>query len=432
MKKSFFILLVLLISGVRVFAALNTVTFDNGVDMVYRNIPSTGVVSVQVWMKTGSVNENEKNNGISHFLEHMVFKGTKSFAPGDIDEIVESAGGTMNAATSKDYTFYYITLPAYNAETAFKVLSEMLFEAQFIPDEIEKEKPVVVQEIKRKFDRPTYDMWTYLYEALFKDSPYEMEVIGTEETVNSFDREVLVEYYKKYYHPENMTLVVAGDLESGEAERLGKEYFNKTKDGQGKLFEGSAQKSYSDNMRKDFERQVVQETGVIAFPAASLNEKDIFAYEVLGEIISGGEFSVLNQTIKNELRLASSINAGYLGMKHGGAFIFTYTCPVGNSEKVKDAILEVVSNIAEYIDQESLEKCENRLKSQIAFQRERSSSEARDIGYSYTLGIPAYYHNFLNKMNEMTTEEIVELAQNIFSQNYIDLRTVPEKTVKED
>ncbi|QAR33744.1 insulinase family protein [Geovibrio thiophilus] len=432
MKKVLLLLIIYVISGVRVLAAVDTLSFENGVKMVYRSIPSTGIVSVHVWMKTGSVNENPENNGISHFLEHMVFKGTASYAPGAIDEVVESAGGSMNAATSKDYTFYHITLPVYNAETAFKVLSEMLFDAKFIPEEIEKEKPIVVQEIKRKFDKPTYDMWTYLYEALFRSSPYEMEVIGSEETVNSFSRDTLVDYYGRYYHPQNMTLVVAGDIDRSTAESLGRKYFSKMKDGRGKRYEGNALKTYTENYRKDFYRQVVQETGVIAFPAAALNEKDIFAYEVLGEILSGGEYSVLSTIIKNELRLASSVNAGYLGMKHGGSFIFTYTCPVGNSGKVKDAILKVAASIDKFVDQKSLEKCENRLKSQIAFQRERASSEARDIGYSYTLDIPGYYHNFLNKMSGMKTEEITSLAADIFSRPYIDLRTLPEESGKKE
>lgn len=426
MRKSFFLLLILIFSGVNVVAAVDTLSFDNGVQMVYRNMPSTGVVSVQVWMKTGSVNETPVNNGISHFLEHMVFKGTSAYAPGDIDEIVESAGGNMNAATSKDYTFYYITLPSYNAETAFKVLSEMLFEAQFIPDEIEKEKPIVVQEIKRKFDRPTYDMWAYLYESLFRGSPYEMEVIGSEDTVNSFDRETLVDYYNKYYHPRNMTLVVTGDLDRETSVKLGRKYFTKEKDGQGRLFEGNAMKTYTENYRKDFPRQVVQESGVIAFPADELNETDIFAYEILGEILAGGEHSVVSRIIKNELRLASSVSAGYLGMKHGGAFIFTYTCPPGGSDRVKEAILKITADIAKYIDKDSLEKCENRLKSQIAFQRERSSSEARDIGYSYTLGIPGYYHSFLDKMSGIKPETVTAVANKVFSRPYIDLRTLPE------
>ncbi|MCA1927886.1 MAG: insulinase family protein, partial [Calditerrivibrio sp.] len=128
---------------------------DNGIKVVYNRIPNIKITSVQVWMDTGSRNETKEINGISHFLEHMVFKGTEKFGPDEIDLMVEANGGQMNAATSKDYTFYYITIPTENVEIAFDAISQMVFDAKFIEEEIEKEKPVVLEEIKRKYDDPT-------------------------------------------------------------------------------------------------------------------------------------------------------------------------------------------------------------------------------------------------------------------------------------
>ncbi|WP_022850520.1 M16 family metallopeptidase [Limisalsivibrio acetivorans] len=407
-------------------ASVERFELKNGIDVVYRNMPDMKVASVQVWMKTGAVNENDKNNGISHFLEHMVFKGTKSFEPGDIDRTVESSGGSMNAATSKDYTFYYITMPSKNAETAFNVLSEMLFDAKFLPEEIEKEKPVVVQEIKRKFDRPTYDMWVYLYRELFKSSPYEREVIGTEENVLSFTREQLLDYYNHYYHPENMTLVIAGDMDKKEALKLAVKYFERDdKEGAGSRYSGEANRGLQGNIVKTFERGVSQEYGVVAYPAPDVETDMLYSFEVLSEIIAGGEFSVLNSKLKHELGIVNSINAGYLGLKHGGSFIFTYTCSEGKSDEVVRYLDSFIPELGEYIGEKSIERAKNRLKSQTAFQRERSSSEARDIGYSYTLGIPAYYHDFLEKISSVESGDILKAANKVFSGKYIDVRTLP-------
>ena len=261
--------------GVNLFAS-EEFKLSNDVKVVYNNIPNIKITSVQLWMNTGSRNETKEINGISHFLEHMVFKGTKSFKPDEIDSIVEANGGQMNAATSKDYTFYYITIPTENVEVAFKVISEMVFDALFLNDEIEKEKPVVIEEIKRKYDDPTYDMWTTLAETIHQDTSYSMEIIGTEDNVRSFNHQKLMDYYKKYYHPHNMTLAIVGDIDKSKAFALAEKYFNKKRDvphGEHLVFE---QKKLPEPVEKFFKKDVNQVYGLIAYPAPKINEQDIF------------------------------------------------------------------------------------------------------------------------------------------------------------
>lgn len=141
---------------------------NNGLRVVYAKVPGVKVVSVQAWIKTGSVNEKPETSGISHFLEHILFKGSKNFKPGEIDSYLDSKGGSNNAFTSLDVTDYYVTIPEKEAEAAFKVVSDMVFNALFIPDEIEKEKPVVIQEINGKYNNPYYEMLRDFNETLFK------------------------------------------------------------------------------------------------------------------------------------------------------------------------------------------------------------------------------------------------------------------------
>jgi len=401
--------------------------FDNGLTFIYKKVPNVKIVTVQVWMKTGSVNENEKNNGISHFLEHLVFKGTKDLKPGEVDSLVESSGGSMNAATSKDYTFYYVTIPTYNAEKAFHVISQMVFHAQFISDEIEKEKPVVVQEIKRKLDGPTHEMWDYLSQRLFEGSPYERQVIGTEDNVNSFTREMLVDYYNHFYHPQNMTLVVAGDIDEAEAGKLAEKYFSyKRKVKAGKKFSKDIEVTLKKNEEKIFKKEVAQEYGAVVFPAKNLKDADKYSIEVLTEIISGGEFSVLSKEIKNHLKLVHAVDAGFLGMKHAGAYVLSYSSDPEKADKARDEMIKLMKNLKNLIDEKSLEKAKNRLKSQMVFQREKASSEANDIGYSYTLELPEYYHDFLENIDKVTLDMVVAAADNIFNKNYLHVRTVPK------
>ncbi|WP_132872612.1 M16 family metallopeptidase [Seleniivibrio woodruffii] len=399
---------------------------DNNVTLIYKYIPGIKVVSVQTWMKTGSVNETEKESGISHFLEHMVFKGTRKYAPSEIDTIVEGKGGVMNAATSKDYTYYYINIPSYNAEVAFDTISEMVFRASFIPEEIEKEKPVVVQEIKMGKDRPTSEMMTTFFREMFKGSPYEREIIGTEDTVNSFTREMLVDYYNRYYHPDNMTLVVVGDIAYDEVLKLAKQYYSdKRSVPVGKRYEDDRLNSFDKPVDIVVKKDINQEYGVVAFPALSILQIDVFAMEILGEIISGGEFSVLNRKFRHENDLANSITGGYYGMKHAGTFLFSYNCQAGKGDAVRDEILKLTSEIEKYLTDENIEKAKNRLLSQMMFQREKASSEANDIGYSYTVEQPEYYDNFVESIRKTDKLEIMTSIKTIFSSQYVRVRTQP-------
>lgn len=421
-------LLFVIFSGGNLLAATYTAKLDNGLTLIFKQIPNVKVVSVQAWIKTGSVNETLPESGISHFLEHMVFKGTDKFAPGDIDTLVESSGGVLNAATSKDYTFYYVTIPSYNAETAFDTISEMVFRAKFIPEEIEKEKPVVIQEIKRKYDRPTAEMWEEYFSVIGENTPYAREVIGTEESVMSFTREMIDDYYKRYYHPENMTLVVVGDLETEQAKALSKQYFSSKRDVQpGKVYSDSNTPVLKENVEKIIRKDISQEYGVLSYQAESLTETDVYSLEVLDEILFGGEFSVFSRHMKYDKKLVNSIGGGYYGFRNIGSFLFTYNAQPGRSEEIKSEIVKTIGNLDDILTQEAIEKAKNRLKSQSVFQREKSSSEANDIGYSYTVGRPDYYLEFLERMDSVTKESILKSVEGLFDKKYVWLRTLPDK-----
>jgi len=400
---------------------------DNGLTFIYKYIPKVQVVSVQAWVKTGSANETKRENGISHFLEHMVFKGTDKFAPGDIDKIVESSGGVLNAATSKEYTYYYVTIPSYKAEVAYDTISEMVFRAKFIPDEIEKEKPVVVQEIKRKFDRPTFEMWDAFAEEVFRDTPYAMEVIGSEDNVNAFSREMINDYYQRYYHPENMTLVVVGDIEYKDALKMAREFFSDKREVvAGEIYSEPSVLKLNENVERVIKKEIAQEYGILCFPAAGLMDSDNYALEVFAEILSGGEFSALNKHFKYDKRMVNSISGGYYGLRQRGTFLFTYNAQPGKSDEIKSEILSFTGEMKELLTDEAIEKAKNRLKSQSAFQREKSSSEANDIGFSYTVGLPEYYHSFLEHMTKVTKRDIEKAVEEIFKRHYIFIRTMPE------
>ena len=344
---------------------------DNGVTVLYEYIPGVKVVSVQCWIKTGSVNENDKISGISHFLEHMLFNGTKKFKPGEIDEYLDSKGGYNNAFTSLDVTNYYVTIPTDEVEAAYEVVSDMVFNALLLQTEIDREKPVVIQEINRKYDDPSYKMWQDLQATLFEGTPYSRQVIGSEKTVSEYTREEIVDYYNRFYHPENMTLVVVGDIDEKTALSYAEKYFNQKRNvPAGKTYKGEDSVTFTSPVIKNFKADVNVDYAVFAYPTGMQDIKTVYAEEVFGEILSGGEYSLLNEIIKNKNNTAIYVTDIGLFNHYNGLFGAMAVVPKGNGEKFKNEALNIINDIANgKLDKVRLEKAKNRLKSKNIFEK---------------------------------------------------------------
>ena len=390
---------------------------DNGVTVLYEKVPGVKVVSVQCWIKTGSVNENDKLSGISHFLEHMLFNGTKKFKPGEIDEYLDAKGGYNNAFTSLDVTNYYVTIPTDEAEAAYEVVSDMVFNALLLQSEIDREKPVVLQEINRKYDDPSYKMWQDLQATLFKGTPYARQVIGSSETVSAFTRQEIVNYYNSFYHPQNMTLVIVGDIEEKQALDLAAKYFNQARDvPAGKLYKGENKVTFTKSIDKTFKADVNVDYAVFSFPTGAQDINTVYAEEVFAEVLSGGEYSLLNEIIKNKNNTAIYVTDIGLFNHYNGLFGAMAVVPKGNGEKFRNEAMEIINDIAAgNIEESRIEKAKNRLKSKSIFEEENVSSLAQNIGYAYVLDFKDYHLNYEKGIDKVTKADIVAAAKKMTS-----------------
>ena len=410
-------LFLIFICSENVMSAPIETKLDNGVTVLYEKVPGVKVVSVQCWIKTGSVNENDKLSGISHFLEHMLFNGTKKFKPGEIDEYLDAKGGYNNAFTSLDVTNYYVTIPTDEAEAAYEVVSDMVFNALLLQSEIDREKPVVLQEINRKYDDPSYKMWQDLQATLFEGTPYARQVIGSSETVSNFTRQEIVDYYNSFYHPQNMTLVVVGDIEEKQALDLAAKYFNQTRNvPAGKLYKGENNVTFTKSIDKNFQADVNVDYAVFSFPTGKQDINTVYAEEVFAEVLSGGEYSLLNEIIKNQNNTAIYVTDIGLFNHYNGLFGAMAVVPKGNGDKFRNEAMEIINNIAAgNIDESRIEKAKNRLKSKNIFEEENVSSLAQNIGYAYVLDFKDYHLNYESGIDKVTKEDIVAAAQKMTS-----------------
>ena len=212
--KKFFILVLLLFANVVFAADFNVYKLENGQTVVIQEVKTNPIVTVDTWIKTGSINENDENNGVSHFLEHLFFKGSTNHAPGEFDKILETKGAITNAATSKDFTHYYITIPSKDFDLALEMHSDMLLHPLIPRKELEKERKVVIEEIMKDANSPNTIAYDNLITMLYTTHPYKRKVIGTTDIISTIQRDKILDYYNQYYNPSNMVTVIVGDVDA--------------------------------------------------------------------------------------------------------------------------------------------------------------------------------------------------------------------------
>lgn len=311
----------------------------NGLKVLLVESNKSPVVSVQMWVKTGSADEKKGEEGISHFIEHLLFKGTRKFAVGEIAKTVEGSGGELNAYTSFDQTVYYVTIASRMADTALEVIDEMLNYPAFDPKEIELEKEVVIEEIKRSLDSPSRQASRLLFSTLYKKHPYGIPVIGYAENIRSVTAEKIRDFFRKRYTPMNMTLVVTGDFKAGEMKKKVVERFSKAP--RLKLHKVKRATEKRSVARTSVAKSKFQETYLyLAWPTPNAHHKDIAALDMLGLILGQGDSSRLVKTIKNEKHLVNSIGASCYSPHDPGFFAISATLNDANIE----AYLEQLGN----------------------------------------------------------------------------------------
>ena len=226
MKKLLVLLAVFICAGCAFAADFNVYKLDNGQTVVIQEVKSNPIVTIDTWIKTGSINENDENNGVSHFLEHLFFKGSTNHAPGEFDKILETKGAITNAATSKDFTHYYVTIPSKDFDLALEMHSDMLLHPLVPRKELEKERKVVIEEIMKDANSPNTLVYDNLVNMLYSDHPYKRKVIGKADIISSIHRDEIMGYYNKYYNPSNMVTVIVGDVDANSAIEKVKSDFN--------------------------------------------------------------------------------------------------------------------------------------------------------------------------------------------------------------
>jgi len=387
----------------------------NGVRIVLENIPTVRSVAIGVWINAGSRDETLHNNGISHFLEHMFFKGTKTKSAKEIAESFDSIGGQVNAFTSKEYTCYYAKVMDTHAKFALDVLADMFFNSTFDQTELNKEKNVVNEEIKMYEDAPDDIVHDLIARAAFGDHSLAYPILGTEQTLNSFDSDKLKNYVRDMYTPEKVVVSVAGNITDEfmkEIESLFGEYSNTPANADDRSVTFKPGKIAR---KKDTEQAHL----CLAYEGLPIGHKKAYHLTILNNILGGTMSSRLFQDVREEKGLAYSVFSYQSIFKDTG--LVTLYGGTGNAQldELYDTMKQTVETLVEHgITEKELYNSKEQLKGGLMLSLESTNSRMTRNGKNELL---LNRHKSLDEMVEqidaVTLEEVNELAKEIFGKD---------------
>lgn len=275
----------------------------NGLRIVLESVPTVRSITIGIWVKTGSRNESDNLNGISHFLEHMFFKGTKTRSAQDIAESFDSIGGQVNAFTSKEYTCYYARVLDTYKEYALEVLADMFFESTFPEEEITRERKVIMEEIKMYEDTPDNHVHNLLSQAAYGEHPLGRSILGTEEHLHTFTKDTLLNYKEQFYTPNNIVVSIAGNVDASFAHTIESAFDRFEND----FNEINYEKPTFKNQTITKDRKTEQAHLCLGFNGLAMNDENIPTMRIINSILGGGMSSRLFQEIREKRGLAYSV-----------------------------------------------------------------------------------------------------------------------------
>lgn len=405
--------------------------FPSGLRLVVYENHASEIVTMDTWVGVGSADETDANNGVSHFLEHLLFKGTERFGPRELDRRLESLGARINAATSDDYTHYFVTVSSKHFETALDMHADMLLNAALPAPEIDHERKVVIEEINRANDNPRRKLYIAMQEQLYAGHAYHRDTLGPPENIASIPREEIVNYYSRWYVPGNMTVVIAGDVNHERARGLVAKYFQSNRGGALPARQRGKLQPIEKPVEITIEDQVQQAHIAVAWRAPSVSDfEDSIALDVAALIVGQGASSRLHRRLVEEDQLALSVGAGNYTQKDAGSFYVFATCPPQNVEKVRAAIMEEIERLSRAaITSDELAKAHLTLERDFVYESESSAGMARLFGYYAAVSQVSDVAAYRTKLAQTDALRVVEAVRSWLRPDRVAaVRVLPERT----
>jgi predicted Zn-dependent peptidase len=392
----------------------------NGMTIIFEERKNSGVVSVAFAVRHGGIHEREEEKGISHFIEHMLYKGTKNRTSKQISEELEKNGGILNGFTEEELTAYWCKMPSDKLLVALDVLSDMIKNSIFDETELNKERKVIFEEMKMRKDRPDVFVIDKIQNLLYRGN-LALDLIGTEKSMGSIDREIIIKKYKEIYVAGNMILCVVGEAKFKELCDFCEKNFIKEE----KKIEEP--KNELRNEEKIVHRKGVDQANMVfAFHVPKASEEGVYIAQVLSCLMAGGMSSRLWQEIREKRNLAYAVKGSCSAGKRFGYNLIYVGTNKENVEKVKSLILEEFKKVTFQLNEKELNEIKTQLIGNSKISREDSQGEMLDLLYHEIWGDAKKAYEYEEKIKNVKLEDVRKLAGSVKEGNFSFLALVPE------
>lgn len=402
---------------------------DNGMEVVVIPNHRVPAVSHMLWFRIGSADEQKGVSGLAHYLEHMMFKGTKQLKVGEYSQIVSKLGGDHNAFTSYDFTGYYVNIARENLPRIMELEADRMVNLQVDEPEFLKERQVIIEERSMRTDnQPSQVLAEQMRAALFLNHPYHTSTIGWRHEMSALSRDQVLDMYRRYYHPNNVVLIVAGDITAKELKPLVEQSYGKLPKGE------TLTRNWPEEPAPNSERRIIHRDEKVQQPGFDRDylapgfKKDTmqqaFALSLLEELLGGSDTSRLYQELVVKRKLAVSASADYNGLSIGPSIFSISAIPTSgvsleSLEKGIDSVLQGV--IDKPVSDTELARAKTQAKAAVIYARDGLQSLAYIFGQLYMVGLDeSFFNSWPDNIDAVTAEQIREAAVSLFK---------PEKSV---
>jgi len=406
-----------------VFKGVKREVMDNGLTVITLEDRDIPIVSINIFVNTGSINEDNHTTGISHFCEHLFYRGTETRTGIEMKKEIEMLGGSFNAETSKDYTRFYVNIPSQYGFKALEIYCDAIKNAGYIPEYIEQERKVIIEEYNLTRQNPMHVIQESLYSLAFSKHPYNRPVIGTLESIKSFQREDFLNYKNKFYSPENLVIVIVGDFDREKYVKFIKRFFSdmpggvRYRDNHYSNVKLEEPKEKIDRKRYPMDKAIF----TIAYRSPGIKDfDDVLAVDLLIFMLGQGENSIFNRELCKKKRLADNVSADYQTSRDPGLIIFSSEVSCDKMKTLKKCLFEILSNLKQgKFTEKEMNQARKLLIKTYIYGLETNEGKADALGFYEVLGDMKFAVDYIDRINNLTKEDVVRVANKYFGQEYV-------------
>ncbi|MBI4279871.1 MAG: insulinase family protein [Armatimonadetes bacterium] len=383
---------------------------DNGLTVVVAENRAAEIVSLQVWVRAGSKDETPETSGAAHFLEHMLFKGTRRRKVGEIEREIESIGGRVNAATSRDFTYYWLVAASRFFDRVLDLQVDAVMNSTLDAQEVERERRVILEEMNRRDDNPPALLFDQMFAVLYTVHPYRHRVLGTRESVTGMGRDALAGFYRTYYVPSNMAVVVVGDVRAEETLARVRRAYQSFRGRPPARPPRPAEPPLRGVRRSVEDGDVRQAYLRLAFPGPGVRDPDTYALDVLATILGEGRASRLYRALRDP-GIAHEVDAFYLTQEDSGPISVGAVVDPEQAARAEAVILEEIRRIrADGVTEDEVRRAKTLLEAQVARGTQTTDGMARVLGYYAVLADLEFVDTYMERMRRVTPDDVKRVA----------------------